>query len=89
MRHNRLYRHFARFRKLVFVKTQTVFFLNGLDVAGVDFGGFAGVGNDFAVFDFNNAIGLCGDFGVVRNHDNGVSFGVKLVNNLHHGFAAA
>ena len=88
MRHNRLHRHFAGFVKLVFIKRQTVFFLNGLHVAGVDFFAFAAVGDDFAVADFNHAVGLGGDFGVVGYHDDGVPVVVELVDNFHHVFAA-
>ena len=89
VRHNRLHRHFEGFGKLVFIKPETAFFLNRLHVAFGQFGGFAVVGNDFAVFDFNHAVGLRGDFRVVRHHDNGVAIRIKLADDFHHVFAAA
>ena len=89
MRHNRLHRHFEGFGKLVFIKPETAFFLNRLHVAFGQFGGFAVVGNNFAVFDFNHTVGLRGDFRVVRDHDNRVAVRIKLADDFHHVFAAA
>ena len=88
MRHNGLHRHFARFLKLVFVERQAAFFHNRLHMAGRDFLAFAGVGDDFAIADFNHAVGLGGDFGVVGYHNNGVPVVVELVDDFHHVFAA-
>ena len=86
MRHDRLHRHFECFGKLVFVKSQAAFFLYGLNLAGGEVFGFAGVGNNFAVFDFNHAVGLRGDFGIVRHHDDGVAVVIKLADDFHHVF---
>ena len=88
MRHNGLHRHFARFLKLVFVERQAALFHNRFHMTGGDFAAFAGVRDDFAVADFNHAVGLGGDFGVVGYHDDGVPVVVELVDNFHHVFAA-
>ena len=88
MRGNRLHRHFEGFHKLVVIKRPRGVFFHALDAAGRDVGVFDGVGNDFAVADFDHAVGVGGDAGVVRYHNDGVPVSVQLVDDFHHVFAA-
>ena len=48
----------------------------------------AAVGDDFAVLDFDDAVGVFGDVAVVGDEDDGVAFGVQFAEDFHHFFAA-
>ena len=88
VRQNRLHRHAERFHKLVFVKRPRNLLLNAFYFAGANFGVFAAVGNDFAIADFNHAVGVGGNARIVRHQNHGVPLRVQIVNNLHHIGAA-
>lgn len=83
-----LYRHSEGFDKLVVIKRPRGFFLNPPDIACGDFGIFRGVGNDFAVPDFDDAVGIGGNAGVVRDHNDGMPGFVQPADDFHHIFAA-
>ena len=51
-------------------------------------GVFAAVVDDFAVADFNYAVGVGGNARVVRYHNDGVALAVQIVQDFHHVFAA-
>ena len=89
VRHDGLHRHFEGFHKLVFIKQPRWLFGAAFHAAGRDAFVFAGVGDDFAVFDFDDAVGKGGDFRVVRDQNNGVAFGVQPADDFHHHLAAA
>ena len=89
VRHNGLHRHFEGFHKLVFIKQPRCLFGAAFHAAGRDFGVFAGVGDDFAVFDFNHTVGKGGDFRIMRYQNNGMSFGMQPADDFHHHLAAA
>ena len=88
MRHNRLYRHAERFQKLVFIKRPRNTFLHTLDFARRNFGAFAGIRNNIAVFNLHHPIGLRRDFRIVGHHNNGMTFAVQLADDFDHILAA-
>ena len=45
------------------------------------------VGDDLAVLDFDDAVGVFGDVAVVGNEDDGVAFGVQFAEDFHDFFA--
>ena len=89
VRQNRMNGHRKRFRKAVaqFRQTGTLDVFDGI-LQGEKFIGFARVGNDASVLDFDDAVGLGGDVRVVRDHDNRVSLTVQGFDDFHDGFAA-
>ena len=46
------------------------------------------VGDDFAVLDFDDTVGVFGDVAVVGDEDDGVAFGVQFAEDFHDFFAA-
>src|SRR3569833_297957 len=63
-----------RFREWPFLFEKLSLFLEA-------FGGFVGV--DLAVADVNDAVGVLGDVGLVSDEDDGVAFGLELIEERH------
>ena len=84
MRYDGLHRHFERFAYLVFVKAQSGFFFQFFFRQRGFYRLFAHIGNDFTVFDFNYAVGIVGNFGIVGYQYNGVALCIQVLQNAHH-----
>ena len=88
MRYNRLHRHTERFQKLIFIKRPGNTLFHALDFARRNFGVFAGIGNNIAVFNLHHPIGLRRDFRIVGHHNDGMTFAVQLADDFDYILAA-